>query len=312
MELGQGNGEQARSLAEESRRAFQRTKYKKGEALSLDLLGGIAFEEGEHERAFELLERSAALCGETGFRWFQAAALLTLAERARETRRYANAARWAREALAVGHQIGDRQWIVYSLAVLAHTRPLSSGIKFARGASGAPSSGRRSGGPSASGNAKVSVPGTPPRCSGQPVSRSSERAKRAGGSHWMRRSPRPSPTDSRGEHLERDTVAAVIDRPMEPIRLGIVGCGGISESHARAAATCSEVSIVACCDVRLDIAEEWSRRHGFEQRYGDYLTMVREHELDAVLLATWPIQHCEQLLGCLEAGVRSILCRSRS
>ena len=36
--------------------------------------------------------------------------------------------------------------------------------------------------------------------------------------------------------------------------------------------------------------------------------MIREHDLDAVLLATWPTQHREHVLGCLEAGVRSILC----
>jgi predicted dehydrogenase len=36
--------------------------------------------------------------------------------------------------------------------------------------------------------------------------------------------------------------------------------------------------------------------------------MVREHELDGVLLATWPNLHREQVLGCLEAGVRNILC----
>jgi D-xylose 1-dehydrogenase (NADP+, D-xylono-1,5-lactone-forming) len=36
--------------------------------------------------------------------------------------------------------------------------------------------------------------------------------------------------------------------------------------------------------------------------------MIREHDLDAVLLATWPTLHREQVLGCLEAGVRSILC----
>jgi predicted dehydrogenase len=36
--------------------------------------------------------------------------------------------------------------------------------------------------------------------------------------------------------------------------------------------------------------------------------MIREHELDAVVLATWPVQHREQILGCLEAGVRHILC----
>jgi predicted dehydrogenase len=65
---------------------------------------------------------------------------------------------------------------------------------------------------------------------------------------------------------------------------------------------------VASCDVRADIAEDWSRRFGCEQAYCDYRAMIRSHELDAVLLATWPNLHREQILGCLEAGVRNILC----
>jgi predicted dehydrogenase len=68
------------------------------------------------------------------------------------------------------------------------------------------------------------------------------------------------------------------------------------------------VSIVAACDVRADTADDWSRRFGCEHAYDDYRTMIREHELDGLLLATWPNQHHEQLLGCLEAGVRNILC----
>ena len=95
-------------------------ELQEGRGVVFDLLGEIAFEEGEHERAFVLLERSAALCGETGFRWLQAGgASRDLAERTQQLGRYEDAARWAREALAVGHQIGDRQWLVYSFAVLA-------------------------------------------------------------------------------------------------------------------------------------------------------------------------------------------------
>jgi predicted dehydrogenase len=93
-----------------------------------------------------------------------------------------------------------------------------------------------------------------------------------------------------------------------PLRLGIVGCGFISERHGQAAAACPAVSIVASCDVRFEAAEAWGRRYGCERAYDDYLTMIREHELDAVVLATWPNLHLEQVLGCLEAGVRSILC----
>ncbi len=93
-----------------------------------------------------------------------------------------------------------------------------------------------------------------------------------------------------------------------PFRLGIVGCGGISERHARGAADSSEVAIVACADVLPDVARDWAARHGCEQAYPDYGSMVREHELDGVILATWPNLHREQVLGCLKAGVRAILC----
>jgi D-xylose 1-dehydrogenase (NADP+, D-xylono-1,5-lactone-forming) len=93
-----------------------------------------------------------------------------------------------------------------------------------------------------------------------------------------------------------------------PFRIGIVGCGSIAERHAAGAAASSAVEIVACADVLPGRAGEWAERHGCEQAYGDYLAMVREHELDGVLLATWPNLHREQVLGCLDAGVRAILC----
>src|SRR5262245_29821344 len=90
-------------------------------------------------------------------------------------------------------------------------------------------------------------------------------------------------------------------RQADPVRIGLVGCGGISHLHARAA-------IVACCDIRRDVAETWARRYGCERAYGDDEAMLREHDLDAVLLATWPAQHHQQVLHCLRAGVRNILC----
>jgi xylose dehydrogenase (NAD/NADP) len=56
------------------------------------------------------------------------------------------------------------------------------------------------------------------------------------------------------------------------------------------------------------VADDWAERYGCERAYGDYLAMVREHNLDGVLLATWPNLHREQVLACLEAGARAILC----
>ncbi|HXV58098.1 MAG TPA: Gfo/Idh/MocA family oxidoreductase [Gaiellaceae bacterium] len=91
-------------------------------------------------------------------------------------------------------------------------------------------------------------------------------------------------------------------------RLGIVGCGSVSERHARAAAASPEVAIVACADTERRRAEDWARRHACEAAYGSYEELVRGHELDGVILATWPTLHRDQVLGCLELGVRAILC----
>ena len=94
----------------------------------------------------------------------------------------------------------------------------------------------------------------------------------------------------------------------DPVRIGLVGCGGISHLQARAAESASNAAIVACCDIRRDVAEAWAGRYGCERAYGDYEAMLRGHDLDAVLLATWPSQHHEQVLRCLQAGVNNILC----
>ena len=95
----------------------------------------------------------------------------------------------------------------------------------------------------------------------------------------------------------------------DPIKLGLVGCGGISQAHAKAAQNSSgKVRFTACCDIRLDAAQSWAETHGCPHAYTDYVEMVRTEQLDGVLLATWPNQHREQIANCLAAGVRNILC----
>jgi D-xylose 1-dehydrogenase (NADP+, D-xylono-1,5-lactone-forming) len=94
----------------------------------------------------------------------------------------------------------------------------------------------------------------------------------------------------------------------EPFRLGIVGCGWIAGRHAQAAASLDGVDFVACADVHPGTAEAWAQQHGCERAYADHLTMVEEHEIDGVVVATWPNLHQEHVLACIEAGVRHILC----
>jgi len=91
-------------------------------------------------------------------------------------------------------------------------------------------------------------------------------------------------------------------------RLGIVGLGGIAvNAHGPASRRCPEISLAACCDVRKEAADSWAGEYG-GTAYTDYRRMLSAEHLDGVLLATWPNQHREQIEGCLDAGVKNILC----
>jgi len=95
----------------------------------------------------------------------------------------------------------------------------------------------------------------------------------------------------------------------DKLTIGIVACGGISHAHGQAAqANSSKVNIIACCDVVADRAAAWADQYGCERHYTDYEEMMAKEDLDAVLLATWPNQHREQIEKVLAAGVKNILC----
>lgn len=94
------------------------------------------------------------------------------------------------------------------------------------------------------------------------------------------------------------------------IRLGIVGCGGISHAHAQAARQSAlDVRFVACCDIDEVRARAWAEKYGCDVAYADFEEMLRSENLDGVYVATWPVQHREQIERCIHAGARNILCQ---
>lgn len=93
------------------------------------------------------------------------------------------------------------------------------------------------------------------------------------------------------------------------LKLGIVGCGGISfGQHGPASLATDDIRFAACCDVRADAAQRFAEKFGCESSYGDMAQMLDAEKLDGILLATWPNQHREQIEACLQAGVKNILC----
>jgi hypothetical protein len=98
---------------------LQRLGHRKSEAAALGSLGELEFADGNTERAFELLQRSAAMSAETGALWWQARMLTMSSRYAFDAGRLDDAERWGREALPLCFRLGDRLNTLYLLANLA-------------------------------------------------------------------------------------------------------------------------------------------------------------------------------------------------
>ncbi|HEU4488560.1 MAG TPA: adenylate/guanylate cyclase domain-containing protein [Actinomycetota bacterium] len=119
FELVRGDTVRARLLAEESGDLLHGANFHKGELLALGTLGEVELEDGNYDRGLQLLRESAALADEIGYSWWKAVTLAAVAEHLVELDRLEEAEAPAREALAESHAIGERQFRLLALALLA-------------------------------------------------------------------------------------------------------------------------------------------------------------------------------------------------
>jgi len=96
----------------------------------------------------------------------------------------------------------------------------------------------------------------------------------------------------------------------QPIRLGLIGCGGIARlNHIPVYQALPDlIQVVALADL---LPENLARIGELlevpaNQRYQDYRTLLAKADLDAVMIATPHSAHAEQVIAAAEAGVAII------
>ena len=94
---------------------------------------------------------------------------------------------------------------------------------------------------------------------------------------------------------------------MSKYKVGLIGCGGIANAHAKAYRDLN-LKITAASDINKSRLEEFRRLHGIKNLYTDYEEMLRKEKIDIVSICTWPPLHCEMTVRAAEAGVKGIIC----
>jgi len=94
-----------------------------------------------------------------------------------------------------------------------------------------------------------------------------------------------------------------------PLRVAIVGAGGIARRHARACRDVPSVDLVAVCDLRPEATERLAEEFGVPRRYADLKALLVEESLDLAIVATWGDSHAAVTTTLARSGkVRGILC----
>jgi len=87
------------------------------------------------------------------------------------------------------------------------------------------------------------------------------------------------------------------------IKLGVIGCGGIATHQLNSVWEDERFELVAGADIRPGQLDIFKEKFGLGQGYEDYRVMLREAELEAVMICTPTYLHAEMVIAAAEAGV---------
>src|SRR5207302_10916231 len=92
------------------------------------------------------------------------------------------------------------------------------------------------------------------------------------------------------------------------VRFGIVGTGGIANTHAAAlAALADDAELVACCDVAPERVASFAERWGVRGQYDSARSMLDGGGLDVICVCTPHPQHAEPLILAAERGIHGVV-----
>lgn len=90
-------------------------------------------------------------------------------------------------------------------------------------------------------------------------------------------------------------------------RIGIIGCGGICQTHMDAYAQIPQAEIVACCDILPERLERMKEKWGIEKGYLDWKDMLKKEKLDAVDVCTPNGVHCAPVVDACNMGLHAMV-----
>ena len=91
------------------------------------------------------------------------------------------------------------------------------------------------------------------------------------------------------------------------IKIGIIGAGHISESHLKAFGQMENCQVKAISDLNEDLAKKRATDFGVPNVYTDYKELLKDNEINAIVVATPTFAHKDIVIDALKSG-KNVLC----
>jgi len=91
------------------------------------------------------------------------------------------------------------------------------------------------------------------------------------------------------------------------LRIGMIGCGGIANHHAKRIKDVEDAQIVHCSDVSGDAAAQMAEEYGAAAHDTDYHALLDDKDVDAVYVCLPTFLHRDAVVAAAEAG-KHIFC----
>lgn len=89
--------------------------------------------------------------------------------------------------------------------------------------------------------------------------------------------------------------------------IALIGAGSISESHLDALKQIDGIKVTAICNRRIELAQQRAQAYGIEKTCSDYMDIMHDESIDAVIIATPTYTHKDIVLAALNHG-KHVMC----
>ena len=94
---------------------------------------------------------------------------------------------------------------------------------------------------------------------------------------------------------------------MNKFKVGVVGCGLVSDDHIKGWLNIEDVELTSVCDIRKEKALKKCKEYGINSVYSDYKEMIKKEKFDILDVLTPVKFHKEIVINVAEKGI-NILC----